>query len=136
MAELIAQIENPAMFVLDYDANAHCDGLEATLSNFIDTLRKAHPETPILLVSKLPFFTEFRECPEYNEERFRYTSIHMAELKHRREMGDNNIHFLDGTSLYGPDPNECTVDGIHATDLGFYQISKRMAPVIERILTT
>lgn len=136
MAELIAQIENPAIFVLDYDANAHCDGLEATLSNFIDTLRKSHPETPILLVSKLPFFTEFRECPEYNEERFRYTSIHMTELKHRREMGDQNIHFLDGTSLYGPDPNECTVDGIHATDLGFYQISKRMAPVIERILTT
>lgn len=135
MAELIAQIKDPAMIVLDYDANAHCDGLEATLPTFIDIIRKAHPEVPILLVSRLPFKDEFLETNEYKEDRFRYTAIHMAELKRRRDMGDKNIHFLDGSTLYGPDPSECTVDGCHATDLGFYQISKRMAPVIERILT-
>ena len=51
------------------------------------------------------------------------------------ETGDKNIHFLDGTTLFGADPSECTVDGCHATDLGFYQIAKHMAPVIENILT-
>ncbi len=135
MAKTMAQIKNPAMFILDYDANAQCDGLAATLPGFVDILRAEHPEVPILLVSRLPYAEEFRDAPEYPEERFTYTSIHLKELERRRSMGDQNIYFLDGTSLYGTDPWECTVDGCHATDLGFYQISKKMAPVIERILT-
>ena len=135
MAKVLADIKNPAMFVLDYDANAHCDGLEATLPTFIDILRKSHPEVPILLVSCLPFVEEFLDEPEYNATRLRFTTIHLNELKRRRDMGDKNIHFLDGLSLYGEEPSECAVDGCHATDLGFYMIAKRMAPVIERILT-
>ncbi len=135
MAEAMAAIENPAMFVLDYDANAQVVGLKATLSNFIDILRAKHPVTPILLVSRLPMVGEFRNAPEYTSDRLEFTKVHLNELEKRRAAGDNNIHFLDGISLYGDDPSECTVDGCHATDLGFYQISKRMAPVIERILT-
>ena len=135
MAELIAKINNPAMFVLDYDANVNCDALEETLPTFIDILRKTHPTVPILLVSRLPHIEEFLGEPECSAERLRYTTIHLNELKRRRDMGDKNIHFLDGISLYGEDPSECTVDGCHATDLGFYMIAKRMAPVIERILT-
>lgn len=134
MAEIIADIKDPAMIVLDYDANAHVDGLRATLSNFIDIIRKKHPTTPLLLVSRLPFSYELVDKMEYTNERLDFQKIHMDELRKRRDAGDNNIHFLDGTSLYGPDPDECTVDGCHATDLGFYMISKRMAPVIARIL--
>ena len=63
------------------------------------------------------------------------TAIHIRELERRREAGDANIHFLDGSTLYGPDPSECTVDGVHATDLGFYQIARHTAPVIARILS-
>ena len=135
MAELIAQIKNPAMYILDYDANALCDGLEETLPVFIDILRKSHFETPILLVSKVPYVEDFLDEPEYSEERLRYTTIHLNELKRRRDSGDKNIHFLDGFSLYGNDPSECAVDGCHSTDLGFYMLSRKMAPVIERILT-
>lgn len=134
MAELIADIKNPAMIVLDYDANAHVDGLRATLSNFIDIIRKKHPVTPILLISKLPFAAELANEYQYPEERWEYQKIHMDELKKRRDAGDTNIHFLDGTALLGNDPSECTVDGIHATDLGFYMMAKHTAPVIARIL--
>jgi hypothetical protein len=134
MAQVMADIANPAIYVLDYDCNAHVEGLQATLTGFIDILRKKHPETPILLVSRLPLVGEFGDSPEYSEERRQYTEIHLDEIRRRRTAGDENLHFLDGLSLYGADPSECTVDGCHATDLGFYQISKRMAPVIERIL--
>ena len=51
------------------------------------------------------------------------------------DKGDRNIHFPDGLSLYGDAPQECTVDGAHATDLRFHLIAGRMAPVIERILS-
>ena len=135
MAEIMSEIADPAMFVLDYDANAGVEGLRKTLSGFIDILRSKHPETPILLVSHLPYATEFAVPQEFTKWRFDLTSIHMEELRKRREAGDKNIHFLDGMTLYGPEPSECTVDGGHATDLGFFNVAHRMAPVIERLLT-
>lgn len=135
MAKILADVKDPALYILDYDANAGVAGLKRTLSNVIDIIRAKHPETPILLVSKLEYGYEFDENNAYPEIRWQFQNIHMAEIRKRRDAGDKNIHFLDGTTLYGSDPSECTVDGIHATDLGFYMISKRMAPVIRRILS-
>ena len=134
MAEVIAEIENPALLILDYDANAGVEGLRNTLSNFIDILRAKHAGVPILLVSRLPYASEF-----YNPEvsapiRRELTQIHQNELAKRRAAGDNNIYFLDGSTLYGDDPSECTVDGVHATDYGFAQVARNMAPVIEKII--
>jgi lysophospholipase L1-like esterase len=108
--------------------------LKNTLPKVIDIIRAKHPETPILLVSRLMYAKEFGDSNEYSEDRAQYNRIHLDELQKRRDAGDKNIHFLDGMTLYGDDPSECTVDGIHATDLGFYMISRRMAPVIRRIL--
>ena len=135
IAELLAEIPDPAMYVLDYDANAGSTGLKATLPAFIDILRKKHPETPILLVSRLPMKHEYLTPAAYVPLRQELTEVHLNELSRRRNAGDKNIHFLDGSTLYGSDPSECTVDGIHANDLGMYFIAKTMAPVIERILT-
>ena len=132
-AELLASVKNPAMFVLDYAANAKNEGLKATLSNVIDTLRRSHPEVPILLVSVTPLAGELEQC-ECTGFRLEQTEIFLAELRRRRESGDRNIHFLDGSGLYGADWTECTVDGVHATDLGFYMIARRMAPAISGIL--
>lgn len=133
-AKLLASVPDPAMFVLDYYANVKNDGLRATLATFIDILRDAHPEVPILMVSGTMLKNEL-ERDEYTPERMEQTEIYLAELRKRRDGGDKNIHFLDGTSLYGADPTECTVDGTHATDLGFYMIAHRMAPVIAGILS-
>ena len=134
MAHTIATIKNPAMIILDYDANAQSDGLKKTLSTFTDIIREKHPEVPILLVSKLPYAYEFHGDMQYDAERIALTSIHIGEVQRRRAMGDKNIHFLDGMTLYGADPSECTVDGCHATDLGFYMIAKNMEVVIRNIL--
>ena len=134
MAQAMATIENPAMFVLDYDANALVAGLEATLSDFIDILRDKHPTVPILLVSRIPFARDFGENFECSEEQFKYTTIHLNELGKRRAAGDQNIHYLEGSTLLGSNPLECTVDGVHPTDLGFYFMAERTAPVIGRIL--
>ena len=88
----------------------------------------------MFLVSRLPYASEFGDSNECTEDRSQYTEIHLKELQKRRAAGDKNIHFLDGTTLYGDDPSECTVDGVHGTDLGFYMVARRMAPVIRRIL--
>ena len=121
------------MFILDYSANAKNNGLRQTLTGFIDILRAKHPSTPILLVSRT-MYIEDHELPSYTNYRLEQTGLYLDELRRRRENGDSNIHFIDGSTLYGDAGAECTVDGVHATDFGFYMIARRMAPVIEEIL--
>ena len=137
MAKLLAEIEDPAMYVLDYTANAGLNGIRNTLSEFIRILREKHPVTPILMVSSYPYASELaftRETGTPTAERIGVTEVYRKQLETSRSEGDENIYFLDGMTLLGEDPEECTVDGIHATDLGFYKISNAMAPVIRKIL--
>ena len=135
MAQVMAKVNNPAMFILDFDANAGVGRLKNNLPPFIDCLRASHPKVPILLISRLLYAAEIAGNMEYDTIRSEFTKIHLTELEKRRQNGDENIHFLDGSTLYGPEPSECTVDGVHATDLGFYNIAHRTAPVIARILS-
>ena len=137
MAKLLAEIENPAMYVLDYTANAHLQGIRNTLADFVRILREKHPVTPILMVSSYPHMPEMelmRETGRQTDVRIALTETYRNQLEKSRSEGDENIYFLDGTTLLGEDPGECTVDGTHATDLGFYKISNVMAPVIRKIL--
>ena len=48
--------------------------------------------------------------------------------------GDKNIYFLDGGTLLGDDYADCTVDGIHPTDMGFFRMADNMEPVLRDIL--
>jgi lysophospholipase L1-like esterase len=139
VARVLATIKNPALYILDYDSNSSMESLEATLPGFTDILREAHPETPVLTVSQMRYPSESPDCPDEPlccESRIRRTEIHVANMRRRRALSDNMVHFLDGIDLYGPeDFGECTIDGCHANDLGYYRISKAMAPEIRRILS-
>jgi len=44
-------------------------------------------------------------------------------VKTRRAAGDTNLHFLGGGTLLGDHADECTVDGVHPTDLGFMKMA-------------
>ena len=137
IAEKLAEIADPAMFILDYDDNALPDKLEKTLRPFIAILRKKHPQTPILCLSTEPKSAEAFEPFDSaygSQERLRYTAIHQQVQAELRRAGDDNIYFIDGRMLYGADFEECTVDGAHATDLGTYRIAHALAPAVEHIL--
>ena len=133
----LAEIADPAMYVLDYDDNARPELLEKTIRPYIRILRQSHPETPILALSTEPKSAEAFEPfdSDYaSKERPLYNQIHQTVFDELRAAGDDNIYYLDGRMLYGADFDECTVDGAHATDLGSYRIAHALAPVIERIL--
>jgi hypothetical protein len=51
-----------------------------------------------------------------------------------RKDGDNNIYFVDGSKMLGDDFYECSVDGSHPSDLGFYRMAQGMIPVLKEIL--
>lgn len=131
VADVIAQIERPRMFVLDYEANCVSTELfRATLPVFIDTLRAAHPQTPIVLISRIRYANENVDGAADREERLAF----QRSLVEERRRGDPNIHFIDGSRLLGDDFDACTVDGVHPTDLGFQRMAEGIHAVIAPLL--
>jgi lysophospholipase L1-like esterase len=135
VAKVISEIDNPALFVLDYEANVGTyERMEATLPEFIRILRSKHTTTPILVLSKIRNAAEcFSTDAENRRHRMRH--IQMEIVEQLRQSGDRHVHFLDGGDLLGEDFAECTVDGIHPTDLGFHRMAHRLLPVIQNLLT-
>jgi len=136
LAQIIAEIDDPAMFLLDYEAN--CIDLATytrTLPEFVRILRAAHPTIPLLVLSKIKFGPEALtdEPDNYDlsrDYREKCKLMQMNLVEQRRRAGDHHIHFVDGAQLLGDDYAECTVDGIHPTDLGFYRMAAALTPII------
>jgi GDSL-like Lipase/Acylhydrolase family/N-terminus of Esterase_SGNH_hydro-type len=134
VAEHIASIENPAMLILDYEANCtSAEKLAETLPEFIRILRDKHPTTPMLVVSKVAYAREVfdKECKDYRED---CKKIEIENVERCQAAGDKNIYFIDGEFFQGEDFWECTVDGVHPTDLGFYRMAENLLPEIEKRL--
>ena len=136
VAEVIAQIPDPALFLLDYEANCESiDGMKKTLPPFLDALRARHPDTPILVVSGTRYSSEGLDDggqrPEYL---FTIRDIQKNEVERRKNAGDANIYFLDGSTFFGKEWHEATVDGCHPTDYGFFLMAEHLEPAIRAIL--
>lgn len=134
MAEICASVPDKRVFVMDYDANAGARGLlEETLDPFLDVIRRADPALPILVISAAPVPDE-KLKPEVNRNRKLRRDFQKRCVKRRRAEGDINLHYLDGRDLWGADYCEFAVDGVHPTDLGFYEMSKTLYPVLKNFL--
>ena len=131
-AEILASIENPRCFILDYEPNAHNDGIRNTLEKFLDILRSKHPEVPITVISKAPHASTMLSfgandvCEEVSEDCRLSREFQKELIAKRRAAGDKNIYFVDGLKLLGIDWGECMMDGCHFNDLGFYRFAENL----------
>lgn len=133
MAEVIADISDPACIVLDYEANAGTNGrLFASLREFIHIIRRKHPVVPILVVSRIPYLADFYD-DTLLEKRNEYRAFQMKVVEERRNMGDDHIHFLNGHDLMDEFFDEYTVDFIHPTDLGFWKMAEGFYTVMKEL---
>ncbi len=126
VAELVAKVETPGLYILSYEPNAGM-GVKTTMDSFLAVLRKAHPVVPILVVSRLPFEGDNAMMDELR-------AWQADCVRRHRDAGDSHISFLDGRRLMPKDADECFVDTVHPTDLGFAQIADNLQPVIEPLL--
>ncbi len=128
IAKFIASREMDA-FVLDYDHNApSLEHLQNTHYDFYKTIRAAHPDIGIVVVSK----PDFDVWPEANAKS---RAIIYDTVKRAHAEGDDGVFFVDGQTLFGTQERDaCAVDGTHPNDLGFYRMAKTIAPVVEKAL--
>jgi len=134
LSRIIATIPDVACLVLDYEANSVTPELYAqTLPEFIRIYREARPETPVLVLSRIPFARQkFDEEARRQQETRKKMQIEL--VRSLRAAGDQNIYFHDGEKLLLHHGQECFVDGIHPTDLGFMQMADGLEPVLRTIL--
>ena len=130
VAEILTEIKNPAMFILDSEANSiSAELINERVPRFLGIIREAYPEIPILVVSKIPYGKRYAvELPSLKAE-------FKAIVEQKQADGDKNIYFVDGSSFFEPDDySENTIDGAHPTDRGFAQMAKALEAVLRGIL--
>ena len=132
LAHLINEITGTSFIILDYEANAN-ETIVNTLGPFIEILREKHPIVPILLVSKIRYASATTGSQAY-ESLMRLRDFQKQLVETRKNAGDKYIYFLDGSEILGEDYDECTVDGVHPTDLGSLRIAGAIQSVVESIL--
>ena len=132
MAEFIGSID-ASLLVMEYDHNAPTvEYLKKTHYPFYETVRRMRPDMPIIMVSKHDYYicSYYVKSQKENVER-RKTVIESYERA--LAAGDKNVYFIDGKDLLkGPNREDCTVDGVHPTDLGFYRMAGKFIKFIEK----
>ena len=119
-----------SVFIYDYDHNAPtAEYLSITHEVFFKKIRSAHPNVPIIMVS--------RPTANFGYDEIRRRDIVKKTYENALDAGDKNVYFVDGEDFfrYFPDKEVCFTDTIHPTDLGFYKMAQVIEPVIERALT-
>lgn len=129
MVQYLANLEM-GVFVCDYDHNtpdaAH---LKETHLPLYRTVRKRHPELPIILISAPDILINPEAFQERREVIYETYKTAVAE-------GDDNVYYIDGAELFrGEDWDLCTVDRVHPNDLGFYRMAVRIEKELIRIYT-
>jgi hypothetical protein len=131
VAKLLAELD-PAVYVIDPLPNMTDVSVRERIEPFVKTLRAAHPTTPIVLIEHVSYcdglFVETRK--EKYSKANEALKVAYQNLKH---AGVRNLSYVSGKDLYGDD-GEATVDGTHATDLGFYRMAEKVTPVVKKVL--
>ena len=129
MAEYLAELD-ASVFVMDYDHNAPDQAyLEQTHERLYRIYRSKNPEVPIIMVSR----PDLESDPHGAGRR----SVIMRTCEEARRQGDRNVYFVDGERLFQRDDaagTDCTVDGSHPNDLGFFRMAEKIGAAVERCL--
>lgn len=115
-------------FVYDYDHNApNCEHLQNTHEKMFQTIRKAQPSLPILILSR----PKFHLTPDEKKR----LSIIQATYENAIQAGDKNVYFIPGHKLIAKDVIEtATVDNVHPNDSGFLSMAQVVRKVLEKVI--
>jgi aryl-phospho-beta-D-glucosidase BglC (GH1 family) len=131
MADLLAELD-PSVYVLDCLPNMNADMVTERVEPFVRTLRRAHPQTPIVLVEDRRYPDGFLVTQKSKSNDANHAALRTA-FQRLKKSGVKKLYYLPGDSLLGED-GEGTVDGSHPTDLGFLRQAEALAKVLRPLL--
>ncbi|MCA9079564.1 MAG: SGNH/GDSL hydrolase family protein [Planctomycetaceae bacterium] len=131
VANLLAELD-PAVYVIDCLPNMNGPEVAERTEPLVHTLRKAHPDTPIVLVED----RTYPNAPWIQSRRERHAASRAAfqqAYANLQQQGVQKLFYIEGEDLLGLD-REDTTDGSHPSDLGFFRQADAMEPVLRKSL--
>ena len=132
IAEYMAQVKDPAMFVLDNVPNSSASTIDEKEEKFFRILRDAHPDVPIV-------FIENPNYPHLVFDKVRAADVNARNASMKavydklKKAGEKKIYYIKGDTMLGTD-GEATVDGTHFTDLGMVRYTEYVLPTLRKAL--
>ena len=114
--ELISEL-NPLFYVIECLPNMDSEQVTNRTIPLVKTIRKKHPETPIIFVENFIYASLVLDSKTKALINKKNTAL-KTEYAKMIEDGVNNVFYISSQNATGID-NEGTVDGAHFTDLGF-----------------
>lgn len=134
VAELMASVPDPGVFILDYAPNASAKQISEIAEKFFRILRNSHPEVPCIFVED----PQYAHCYLDSTIRAEVTRKNMAQKEVYDRLvakGEKGLFYIKSETILGDD-NEATVDCIHSTDLGAVRYVDALLPTIQKALKT
>ena len=129
MAKALATIPDVSAFVIDPVPNCTEMMCDTLTYGFVDYLRKARPEVPIVMVEG-PFYSYAKFDTTLGPYLLRKNAAFRKNYEKLKKDNPKNLYYVTGEGLSGYD-NEGTVDGIHFTDIGFRRYADKLIPVLK-----
>ncbi len=131
VGDLMVEVD-AACYIIDCLPNMNAAMVTERCEPLVRQLRKAHPNTPILLVEDRrnagSWLTPTRA--KYHDDNHAALQKVFRQLKADRVK---NLHYLGGDLLIGDDA-EGTTDSSHPNDLGFFRQANAFEPVLRKAL--
>ena len=132
IAELMAQVKDPSLFVLDNVPNCKHEVIDERQEKFFRILRDAHPDVPVVFIENPNYpHLVFDKVTAANVAA-RNASMKAVYEKLEKE-GEKKIYYIKGDKMLGTD-GEATVDGTHFTDLGMVRYTEYVLPTLKKAL--
>lgn len=132
MARAMAEIPDVDIFLLDPVPNCTEMMCDTLTYDFVNILRKARPEVPIVMVEG-PIYPYARYDSFFGNYLPRKNAAFRRNYERLMAENPENLYYVDAYELDGPE-DDGTVDGIHLTDLGFRHYADKLKPVLSEIL--
>lgn len=127
IAEQMATLD-PTLYFLDFVPNCTAEMIDDRAVKFIEILREAHPDTPIIMADSYDFPPSMFDLAQRDALDAK-TKAMKRVCEHFKN--DPNFIFVEGVRYCN---DECSVDGVHLTDMGFQAMSEHYARYIEKAI--
>lgn len=132
IAELMATVKDPGVFILDYVPNSTEERIREAGETFFRILRKAHPHVPVIFVED-PIFPRTAFDTKLRDEVIGRNREQKALFKRLKKAGEKRNYYVEVEGMLGED-GDASVDGSHFTDLGNYRYVEHIMPVLRKAL--
>ena len=131
IARLMAQVEHPAVFVMDEVPNCEAKRIDENGERFFRILRDAHPGVPVVFVEN-PLYAHMEYDRRMHDEIVSRNAAQKRLFQKLKKAGEKRIYYVPADKLLGFD-GEATVDGVHFTDLGMVRYADVLTPLLRKL---